>query len=73
MVKIDKELDTMEANVMKMARQVISMHEKVVEVLENPDSAIELDVIIQSKRSGSTLFGSSFSSRKRFKKSCGRY
>ena len=34
MVKIDKELDTMEANVMKMARQVISMHEKVVEVLE---------------------------------------
>ena len=43
MVKIDKELDTMEANVMKMARQVISMHEKVVEVLENPAREMELE------------------------------
>ena len=45
MVKIDKELDTMEANVMKMARQVISMHEKVVEVLENPDREMELEIM----------------------------
>ena len=45
MVKIDKELDTMEANVMKMARQVISMHEKVVEVLENPDRAMEHEIM----------------------------
>ena len=45
MVKIDKELDTMEANVMKMARQVISMHEKVVEVLESPDREMELEIM----------------------------
>lgn len=45
MVKIDKELDTIEANVMKMARQVISMHEKVVEVLENPDREMELEIM----------------------------
>ena len=45
MVKIEKELDTMEANVMKMARQVISMHEKVVEVLENPDREMELEIM----------------------------
>lgn len=45
MVKIDKELDTMEANVMKMARRVISMHEKVVEVLENPDREMELEIM----------------------------
>ena len=45
MVKLDKELDTMEANVMKMARQVISMHEKVVEVLENPDREMELEIM----------------------------
>ena len=42
MVKIDKELDTMEANVMKMARQVISMHE---EVLESPDREMELEIM----------------------------
>ena len=47
MVKIDKELDTMEANVMKMARQVISMHEKVVEVLESPDREMELEIMQQ--------------------------
>ena len=45
MVKIDKELDTMEASVMKMARQVISMHEKVVEVLESPDREMELEIM----------------------------
>lgn len=45
MVKIDKELDTMESNVMKMAKQVIAMHEKVVEVLESPDREMELEIM----------------------------
>lgn len=45
MVKIDKELDTMESNVMKMAKQVIAMHEKVVEVLGSPDREMELEIM----------------------------
>lgn len=45
MVKIDKELDTMEANVIKMTKRVADMHERIVEVLGNPDREKELDIM----------------------------
>lgn len=45
MVKIDKELDQMENNVIKMAEKVIRMHEKVIEALDKPDKERELEII----------------------------
>ena len=36
MIKIDKELDTMEENVLKMGQKVVRMHEKVVQALNSP-------------------------------------
>ena len=37
MVKIDKELDTMESLVIKMGNKVIMMHEKIIDVLGTPN------------------------------------
>lgn len=45
MIKIDKELDTMEENVLKMGRKVMRMHEKVVQALQEPNKEIELDIV----------------------------
>lgn len=45
MVKIDKELDQMEENVLKMAEKVIRMHEKVIEALDQPNKELELEII----------------------------
>lgn len=45
MVKIDTELTAMEMNVLKMGQKVIVMHEKVVEVLNQPDREKELAIV----------------------------
>lgn len=45
MVKIDVELDAMEQSVLKMGRKVITMHQKVVEVLNHPDKERELGIV----------------------------
>ena len=73
MIKIDKELDTMEENVLKMGQKVVRMHEKVVQAFNHEDEALEqFDEINDrlqkcslratffsslNQRSGSTLFG----------------
>ena len=45
MIKIDKELDTMEENVLKMGQKVVRMHEKVVQALNSPNKEIELEIV----------------------------
>ncbi len=45
MVKLDKELETMELNIIKMANRVIQMHERLIGVLETPDKEVELDIM----------------------------
>lgn len=45
MVKLDKELEVMEVNIMKMANHVILMHEHLIEVLEIPNKEKELDIM----------------------------
>ena len=45
MIKIDKELDGIEENVLKMGQKVVRMHEKVVRALNAPNKEIELDKI----------------------------
>lgn len=45
MVKLDKELETMESNIMKMANRVIDMHERLIDVLQAPDKEKELDIM----------------------------
>ena len=42
MVKIDKELNEMEENIIKMGNKVILMHTAVMDVLEHPDKEKEL-------------------------------
>lgn len=44
-IKIEKELDEMEATVQKMGRKVIAMHELVQRIVENPDKAQALEII----------------------------
>ena len=45
MIKIDKELDTMEENVLKMGQKVVRMHEKVVQALNSRNKEIELEIV----------------------------
>ena len=45
MVKIDKELDGMEQNVLKMGNKVIAMHEAVIAVLSQQDKEKELEIV----------------------------
>ena len=45
MIKIDKELDGIEENVLKMGQKVVRMHEKVVRALNAPNKEIELDIV----------------------------
>lgn len=45
MVKIDAELNDMEQNILKMGRKVITMHEKVIAVLDTPGKDKELEII----------------------------
>lgn len=45
MVKIDAELSAMEQNILKMGRKVLQMHEKVVDVLNQPDREKELAIV----------------------------
>lgn len=45
MVKIDKELDGMEQNVLKMGNKVIAMHEAIIAVLSQQDKEKELEIV----------------------------
>lgn len=45
MVKIDKELDVMEQNVVKMGNKVIAMHEAIISVLNKQDKEKELEIV----------------------------
>ncbi|MEG0469992.1 MAG: phosphate signaling complex protein PhoU, partial [Longicatena sp.] len=45
MVKIDAELSAMEQNILKMGRKVLQMHEKIVDVLNQPDREKELAIV----------------------------
>lgn len=45
MVKIDKELEQMEATIQKMGRKVIAMHEKIVSLMSKNNSEMALDII----------------------------
>lgn len=44
-IKIEKELDAMEAAVEKMGKKVIRMHEKVCEIVNNPNRELALEVV----------------------------
>lgn len=44
-IKIEKELDEMEAAIAKMGRKVIAMHEKVLQIVENPNKEVALNII----------------------------
>ena len=50
MVKIDKELNEMEENIIKMGNKVILMHTAVMDVLEYPDKEKELEIIQSDDR-----------------------
>lgn len=50
MVKIDKELNEMEENIIKMGNKVILMHTAVMDVLEAPDKEKELAIIQSDDR-----------------------
>lgn len=50
MVKIDRELDGMEASVIKMGNKVIAMHEKLITVLGKQDKEIELEIVQADER-----------------------
>lgn len=50
MVKIDKELNEMEENIIKMGNKVILMHTAVMDVLETPDKEKELEIIQSDDR-----------------------
>ena len=50
MVKIDKELNEMEENIIKMGNKVILMHTAVMDVLEHPDKEKELEIIQSDDR-----------------------
>lgn len=50
MVKIDKELDSMESLVVKMGNKVIAMHEKIVEVLGTTNKEKELEIVQADER-----------------------
>lgn len=45
MIKLDIELNKMEQTVLKMSKMIISMHEKIVEVLKQRNKDIELEII----------------------------
>lgn len=45
MIKIDKELDDMETQLLNMGKQVYRMHHKVVQALGQPDKDLELAII----------------------------
>lgn len=45
MIKIDKELDDMETQLLNMGKQVYRMHHKVVQALRQPDKDLELAII----------------------------
>lgn len=45
MVKIDKELDSMEQNIVKMGNKVIAMHEAIISVLNRQDKEKELEIV----------------------------
>lgn len=45
MIKMDKELEHMEYNVIKMGKKVVRMHEKIVCALEKPGKDLELEII----------------------------
>lgn len=45
MVKIDKEIDTIEENLQKMGTYVIRMHQGIVDVLKEPNREKELDIM----------------------------
>lgn len=50
MVKIDKELNEMEQNIIKMGNKVILMHTAIIDVLEAPDKEKELAIIQSDDR-----------------------
>lgn len=50
MVKIDKELDSMEALVVKMGNKVIAMHEKIIEDLSDTKKDRELEIVQADER-----------------------
>lgn len=50
MVKIDKELNEMEENIIKMGNKVILMHTAIIDVLEAPDKEKELAIIQSDDR-----------------------
>lgn len=50
MVKIDKELNEMEKNIVKMGNKVILMHTAIMDVLKHPDKEKELEIIQSDDR-----------------------
>lgn len=44
-IKIEKELDQMEATIMKMGKKVLGMHEKVLRIVHEPNREIALEII----------------------------
>lgn len=44
-IKIEKELDQMEATIIKMGKKVLGMHEKVLRIVHEPNREIALEII----------------------------